>query len=72
MDKSPVYSSSPHKGSIRRLSAQAIDDHSSLSGPTFSLGAMESFFMAYQGSDANVLPPTVFEALKHATPSLAV
>lgn len=71
-DKNPAGSSSKHKGSIRRLGAQAIDDHSALFSATFALGAVESVVMADQGSDANVLPPTVLDALKKATPGLAV
>lgn len=71
-DKPRSGQGSSHKGSVRRIGADAIDSHSSLFSATFSEGAVESVVMVDQGSDGNIMPPAVFELIQQADPNLDV
>lgn len=61
-----------HRGSLRRLVADAIDCHSSLFSAFFARGAVDSVVLADQGADGNILTPKVFEAIVKADPSTKV
>lgn len=63
---------SPPHGSVRRLGAKKIDDHSSLFSATFRSGAVESAVMADQGADTNVMSTTVFDMVIEEVPKTKV
>lgn len=49
---------------MRRLGAEAIDNHSTLFSATLAHGAVESVVLADQGADTNLMPPSVYELIK--------
>ena len=58
-------------GKIWRLGEGIINDHSSLFTANFCDGAVEAVLMAYQGSDADILPPKVLQATLIADPNVS-
>lgn len=65
-------SQSNHRGSLRRLGPDAIDSHSSVFSASFLRGVVESMVLADQGSDGNMMSPTVFGALIKSNANLKV
>lgn len=51
-------------GSVGQISSSQKEDNCSLFEATFCDGAIEVFWLAYQGSDVNLMPPHVLDQIK--------